>query len=59
MHQLIMLAVVAGITLGTSGHSKTFGASYQAAVRGDVTTAVDLFTAAVRNSLSDADRKKG
>ena len=58
MHHLIMLAVIAGITLGTSGHSQTFAASYEAVSRGEVSKAVDLFATAVRSSLSDADQQE-
>ena len=58
MHQMIMLAIVAAITFGTSGYSQTFAASYRAVSRGDVSQAVDLFTTAIRNSLADADRQE-
>ena len=58
MHQLLMLAIVAGLTFATAGHSKTFAASYGAAARGEVLTAVDLFTTGIWHSLSDAGEQE-
>ena len=58
MHYLLILPVIGILAFATGGHSSAFGKSYEAAVRGDVSTAADLFATAVQRTLSDADQPR-
>ena len=58
MHYLLILPVIGVLAFATGGHSAAFGKSYEAASRGDVSTAVDLFATAVQRTLSDADQPR-
>ena len=55
MHYIAILTFVGFITFATGGHSQTFGKAYEAVMRGDMQSAVSLFTKAIRRTLHDAD----
>tara|TARA_R100000365_G_C2672987_1_gene21462 strand:+ start:203 stop:451 length:249 start_codon:yes stop_codon:yes gene_type:complete len=55
MHYIAILTFVGFVTFATGGHSQTFGKAYDAVMRGDVDSAVNLFTKALRSTLQDAD----
>ena len=58
MHYLMILPVIAVLAFATGGHSAAFAGSYEAAARGDVSTALELFTTAIQRTLSDADEPR-
>ena len=58
MHQLVSLVIIVGLTFATAGHSKTFSASYAAAMKGELVQAASLFKTAIVKSVSDAGEQE-
>ena len=55
MHYIGILCVLVLLAFATGGHSQAFGRAAEAATKGDVAEAIDLFSTALRRTLQDAD----
>lgn len=55
MHYIAILAVLVLLAFATGGHSNAFGQAAEAATKGDMAEALDLFSTALRRTLQDAD----